>query len=376
MGTISDKLTHLSQTKSDIRDAIISKGISVPVETTFRDYATKVSDIVSVIGYSDTLNYAERVSQDGGKLENLAGVSDIDFNDGATLKLIPSGKKAGKAYSQIPIDGSGDFTVDRNSTASYIAEDGTIKFANVNEPRFDWSSGTRALLVEPQSTNLFSYSEDFSQNYWDKNSVALNKETTLSLAGNEMYKMTTTTTSSNTISTSGITLVNGTLYTVSFFYKYINSPVVRIGHDSSGSSAIWFNIQNGTVLTKNGSVTGKIEDFGNGWYRCSKTFTCLNENSLYQIFTGISGDGSASAGQTGLEAFIADGQIEEGSTATSYIKTEGATVTRLVDIIEITPPTGTTQIIETIDGAEQTPITTIPATYQIPEGNINKIKML
>jgi hypothetical protein len=47
MGTTSDKLTHLSQTKEEIRNAIIAKGVSVPTQTTFRDYAAKISSISS-----------------------------------------------------------------------------------------------------------------------------------------------------------------------------------------------------------------------------------------------------------------------------------------------------------------------------------------
>lgn len=45
MGTIADKLTYLGQTKSEIRDAIISKGVSVPANTTFREYAGKIRGI-------------------------------------------------------------------------------------------------------------------------------------------------------------------------------------------------------------------------------------------------------------------------------------------------------------------------------------------
>jgi len=45
MGTIAEKLTYLGGTKSAIRDAIVAKGVAVPVETTFRNYATKIADI-------------------------------------------------------------------------------------------------------------------------------------------------------------------------------------------------------------------------------------------------------------------------------------------------------------------------------------------
>ncbi|MEO4006949.1 BspA family leucine-rich repeat surface protein [Flavobacterium sp. CAU 1735] len=47
MGTVADKLTHLGQTKAEIRDAILSKGVAVPVETTFRDYAGKIREITA-----------------------------------------------------------------------------------------------------------------------------------------------------------------------------------------------------------------------------------------------------------------------------------------------------------------------------------------
>lgn len=45
MGTIADKLTYLGQTKTEIRDAILSKGVTVPTDTTFREYAGKIREI-------------------------------------------------------------------------------------------------------------------------------------------------------------------------------------------------------------------------------------------------------------------------------------------------------------------------------------------
>lgn len=43
--SISDKLVYLSGTKDAIRDAIEQKGVTVPEETTFREYADKISQI-------------------------------------------------------------------------------------------------------------------------------------------------------------------------------------------------------------------------------------------------------------------------------------------------------------------------------------------
>ncbi len=47
MGTTADKLLYLQETKSAIKDAIVAKGVEVPIGTTFRDYATKIGEITS-----------------------------------------------------------------------------------------------------------------------------------------------------------------------------------------------------------------------------------------------------------------------------------------------------------------------------------------
>ena len=47
MGTIADKLVYLQGTKSAIKNAIVSKGVTVPTGTSFRDYATKIGNITT-----------------------------------------------------------------------------------------------------------------------------------------------------------------------------------------------------------------------------------------------------------------------------------------------------------------------------------------
>lgn len=45
--TIADKLIYLSDTKTQIKNAIENKGVVVPAGTTFREYATKISEITT-----------------------------------------------------------------------------------------------------------------------------------------------------------------------------------------------------------------------------------------------------------------------------------------------------------------------------------------
>jgi len=72
---------------------------------------------------------------------------------------------------------------------------------------------------------------------------------------------------------------------------------------------------------------------------------------------------------------VENAQLEEGSTATSYIPTNGAVVSRTECVAFIATPSGVTSIEEKVDGIVNT-ITTIPATYQMPQGAVEYVKFL
>jgi len=94
----------------------------------------------------------KRVLADGGTfVENDVLISD----DGAILILTPNAFKVGKLYSAKPDFGAGDFTVDRDSEATYTGQDGTRETALANVPRIE----DGAILIEPQSTNLYLNSD-------------------------------------------------------------------------------------------------------------------------------------------------------------------------------------------------------------------------
>ena len=45
MGTISDKLMRIINTKEDIRQALISKGYDIPTSIPFKEYAKMILDL-------------------------------------------------------------------------------------------------------------------------------------------------------------------------------------------------------------------------------------------------------------------------------------------------------------------------------------------
>ena len=72
----------------------------------------------------------------------------------ASLVITPNAVKAGKLYSVMPNDGTGDLDVVRATSATRVNESKVIVDVPANVARIDYSTGQPAILVEPQRTNL------------------------------------------------------------------------------------------------------------------------------------------------------------------------------------------------------------------------------
>jgi hypothetical protein len=90
-----------------------------------------------------------------------------------SIAVIPSGYKGavsgenGTVYSVLPTNGDADLDFTRNCVATRVNQNGLLEEVGLNVPRLDYSDGgCPSLLLEPSSTNLVPYSEDFSQ--WSK----------------------------------------------------------------------------------------------------------------------------------------------------------------------------------------------------------------
>ena len=73
MGTISDKLMRIINTKEDIRQALISKGYDVPTSIPFKEYAKMISDLpCSADSFPDIEGIVARYSALGLTNEQMA----------------------------------------------------------------------------------------------------------------------------------------------------------------------------------------------------------------------------------------------------------------------------------------------------------------
>ena len=245
------------------------------------------------------------------------------------LAMIPTGYKAGKVYSVLPESGVGDFTFDRDSKATRVNENGLIEIMDNDVPRLDYTDGgCPSLLLEPESTNLITYSEDFSDSYWTKSGSSITSNAVISPDGtlNASKLKEDTGNSNHNIYSNNITVTLGSEYTVSLYVKKAERSIIRIDGGYRLTLGATFNLNTLQV-----TGVGTIEALANDWYKLTASgvgeisngetniFAFLLDNSGTQSYQG---DGTSGV-------YIWGAQLEQQEYATSYIPTNGTTITRV-----------------------------------------------
>ena len=251
-----------------------------------------------------------------------------------SLALIPSAYSSEKVYSVLPSNGDGDFTFTREGASGQpnstrVNKDGLIEEVNSNMPRLDYTDGScPSLLLENQSTNLLPYSEDFSgwTNFFSTDSFG-------SISPSGDTSATTVTDDGNggvsgniIIQKNGVAVSASTKYTFSCFLKPNPNNIIefKTANDNISVGGNWdLSTQ---VFTPYNSETGSVELISNNWYRASITWTTGTDTSiaLRVGFPHVLRDGSNSFDIWGA-------QLEESSITSSYIPTDTAIATRLMD---------------------------------------------
>jgi len=230
--------------------------------------------------------YQSRVIADGGVTEAGACVDAVSgLLQTASLLLIPSGYKSGKAYAEIPTNGNGDLTWTRASDAWRTNADGLIQ-------RVPW--------------NLLQQSEDFTSGVWGKLSgTTVTANQTTAPNGTNTADLITEGTAVLLYYT---TLTSAGTYTQSWYLKKGTGDIAAM-YFGSGYSAR-YNLTLGTIVSTN-NVTATITDVGNGWYRCTATAT-----PTASFYAGLNYTNSS-----GLTIYAWGAQLVEGSSAQTYFPT-------------------------------------------------------
>ena len=303
-------------------------------------------DYIANIPEPDTGYYYIRRNSAGTSIEvthpkdsiwNIGGTPSLDLNFASNKSLIDNAS------------GNNLITFTRASTGTHIGEDGLIKTAAINEPRFDHNPITKeslGLLVEESRTNLATRSEEF-QLAWTLASSNISQNTIIGPDGNQSADGVI----ANTVNTSHWIEINPTGFTTatnttsSIFVKQGLGSAARLLVYGTGNAmhGVIFNFSTGVATftntaeyTSGGGVTTSwgAQDYGNGWWRLwvsgypdtaatNRRFRILlsNESNV----TSFAGDNASSY------VHVWGAQLETGVFPTSYIPTTGSSVIRNAD---------------------------------------------
>jgi hypothetical protein len=233
--------------------------------------------------------------------------------------------------------------------ASTTASEFLPTTTRLNIPRIDYTNGScPSLLVEPQRTNLLTYSEQFDNVIWVKQNATVTANSITSPSG--VSNADSLIASNGTASFKGLYAIqiSAAPKSFSFFAKKGNKDwAILLGYN--GDNNCWFNVSNGTIGTIGSNYTNaKIENYGNGWYRCSATLNTLISGTNLGIYVSNADNSTSCTGDgTTPSLYIWGAQCEAGAYATSYIPTVASSVTRNADVIS---KTGISSLIGQTEG--------------------------
>ena len=230
-----------------------------------------------------------------------------------------------------------DFT--RASSGTVVNQSGLIETVGSGIPRIDFQDNAKgALLLETQRSNLIPYSQDFSNAAWEYQNVTINSNQIIAPDGTlTADKITDNSTNSAHRIIDGNTTSSSGSFTYSIFLKKgtLTTAQIQVFNSGTASSAN-VDLVNGTITSGGLGVNHTIQNYGNDWFKCSISGTLSNTATTVYLYLKQ----KPSYIGNGDYLYAWGVQLEEGSYATSYIRTSGSAVTRVADGCIQTVPDG------------------------------------
>lgn len=231
-------------------------------------------------------------------------------------------------------------TFTRSTNATFVDKNRLIATANVDVPRFEYSSSNGmllGLLNEEYRVNYILQSENFSTT-WSATDITVSNNSTVAPDGNFTGDLITEGTANTALMTQSVTVATANLGAGSIFLKAgpnSNTAWVKVfvsGAGAANGAAAWFNLSTGalgsnSVIGGGSQPVAVMDTFIDGWYRCRVSANCPGETALSLSFHSASADGSNTR-VNGATYFAWGGQLENARLATSYMPTTTGTAFR------------------------------------------------
>jgi hypothetical protein len=201
----------------------------------------------------------------------------------------------------------------RSTTATYIDDDGILRTAAVNVPRYEGGK----LLVEAESTNHLLQSRTVGGTSWSAINVS-SVAGPSSIDGAASRTLTITNTSNPVVYQSPSLASGAWVFSVVAKAGASSSLVLRV--DSPAQISATFDLSAGTVAAGG----GVISSLGSGWFLCSLAVNAAVINAVLSLGSTV-----------GNSVHVDMAQLEAGTAPSSRIPTTTATVTRSADIITV-----------------------------------------
>jgi hypothetical protein len=235
-------------------------------------------------------------------------------------------------YKPLPFD----FT--RASSATRVNKQGLIETVASGVPRIDFTDANGALKLEPQRTNLVTYSESFS-GWGFESPIALTSNSTTSPDGTQnAAKIEYNGSAGGTYFRTTYTAAVGVF---SIYAKKGNWRYLGIRNNGGGSHSVW-DFDTETFSNVQTNHTMSFDALGNGWYRIMDYVSVDTAGPHRGVaITDTTGTEASPSAPAGSYVYLWGAQGENSTTyATSYIPTQGSAVTRIADACSQTVPDG------------------------------------
>jgi len=209
----------------------------------------------------------------------------------------------------------------------------------LNVPRLTYQNGgggCPSLLLEKQSTNILTYSEDFSNAAWTKTDLTVIANAITSPDGTTNAQKIVPNTTNGTHYIDQFVTISSVDYTYTIYAKKGEYNYLYVNAYSNSSRRTWFDLNSGTVSLNSSPNIATIESVGNGWYRCTITNTSSGTTGAFQFGAdpnnGTSNANPSFSGDGTSGIYVWGAQYEASSYKTSYIPTTSASATRVADL--------------------------------------------